>query len=218
MLNRRHINEKSAWQCNVRSYPRAFLGNRFLSYLDQDFLSFLQQVGDGWLMTFTPGNVSVAATTLWPALPLVTVVALWRSRDWRRRDFHSLSHYGFDSSRLIDDRDGFNLIFSCFRRRSICFRLRFAGGTAPSPTTSAGGELGVRVSIGDSSPGILILFSASAFVATRIRCSRGLRALFSCRVLLCGNRFLLAGFRRRRFDAAAFLLFACFVARRGFVG
>src|SRR6267142_1265397 len=87
MLHRRHINEEPAWQRDVGSYPRTFLGDRFLRYLDQDFLSFFQQVGNGWLMAFTPRDVATART-LGPAISLVAVLALLRPLNRRRRCFY----------------------------------------------------------------------------------------------------------------------------------
>ena len=47
VIHRRHVDQEAARQRDVAGDARAFLADRLLGNLDQDFLAFLQQVADG---------------------------------------------------------------------------------------------------------------------------------------------------------------------------
>ena len=47
VVDRRHVNNEPARQRDMRSDARALLPQRFLGDLHDNFLAFLQQVGDG---------------------------------------------------------------------------------------------------------------------------------------------------------------------------
>src|SRR5580698_1161267 len=48
MVDSRHVDQETARQGDVRSDARALLSERFLGYLDDEFLAFAQQVANGW--------------------------------------------------------------------------------------------------------------------------------------------------------------------------
>src|SRR5262249_18238786 len=53
MLNRWHINQKAAWERDVRRYARAFFSDWLLGNLNQNFLALTQKISDGGLATLT---------------------------------------------------------------------------------------------------------------------------------------------------------------------
>src|SRR5580765_3566126 len=54
VLNGRHVNKKTTGQRDVRGNPGAFLSDWLLGNLNQDLLTFTQQVGDCRLISVTP--------------------------------------------------------------------------------------------------------------------------------------------------------------------
>ena len=62
MVDRRHIHQIPARKRNVRRDPRAFLTERLFGNLNQNLLSFAQQIRDGRLMTI-PRRTSLTTTT-----------------------------------------------------------------------------------------------------------------------------------------------------------
>mgnify|MGYP003397452456 CR=1 FL=1 len=68
MLYRRHINEISARQSDVRSDTSTFLRDRFFCDLNKNFLPFLQQISDQWL------RPSIAASTTTVVTAFVSII------------------------------------------------------------------------------------------------------------------------------------------------
>src|SRR5689334_2382815 len=86
MLDRRHVNEKTSRQGDVRRDARAFLRNRLFRNLDEYFLVFAQQVGDRRLVTLAARLSTITALIAFISLvALLSWTVFWfRSRRWRR--------------------------------------------------------------------------------------------------------------------------------------
>src|SRR6188474_3175069 len=76
-----HVNQKTTRQRDVRSDPRAFFGNRLFRDLDQDFLTFTQQICNRRLMTFA--SLAAIATLIALVALLALFASTWLSCWWR---------------------------------------------------------------------------------------------------------------------------------------
>ena len=59
MFDRRHINDKSARKCDMRSNACTFFGDRFFGDLNENFLTFLKQIGNCRLRTLAAASAFV---------------------------------------------------------------------------------------------------------------------------------------------------------------
>src|SRR5436190_5858855 len=63
MFHRRHVNQKAAWQGDVRGYASALFGDRFFGNLHQYLLPFAQKIVNRRLTTLlTPSRTTATAT------------------------------------------------------------------------------------------------------------------------------------------------------------
>src|SRR5689334_20245703 len=93
MLDRRHVNQIASGQSDVRSDPRAFLGDRFFRNLHEDLLPFTQQIGNRRLAAI------MSSRTATPA---------WR---WAATAGFALRLFSLPSLRLLGDFFGRLVIF-----------------------------------------------------------------------------------------------------------
>ena len=102
VFDRRHVNEKTTRQRDVRSDAGALLGNRFLGDLDENLLSFIQQIRNRWLLP-------ISISSLRAGIIARTLLAVARRR------------FGSGSCRLLKGSGRLRFL----NRRDVCrgFRL-----------------------------------------------------------------------------------------------
>src|SRR6266699_834322 len=60
----RHVDEKSSRQGNVRRDSRALLGNWLFGYLNENLLTFAQQISNGGLMSISAREAAILRATI----------------------------------------------------------------------------------------------------------------------------------------------------------
>src|SRR6185369_10593530 len=93
VLDGRHVDQKTSRQRDVRSDARAFLRDWLLRNLDQDFLTFAQEVCDRGLITLTPRLPAVSTL-------ISSLVAVFALLSFRRGSDDLFLR--FDHWRLLD--------------------------------------------------------------------------------------------------------------------
>src|SRR5689334_24354121 len=97
MLDRRHVNQKSSWQCDMRRDTRAFSCDRFLRYLYEDLLPLAKQIGNGRLRRTIASIATVAAPIAAAVIASAARPAFASAATWT-----SVAAVGPDLNRRLD--------------------------------------------------------------------------------------------------------------------
>src|SRR5882724_1019740 len=155
MLDCRHVDQKSPRQRDMRRNTRALLCDRLLGDLDQYFLSFAQQIGDGWLLPVAslPAATTSSAAAMRSRIYILLTVS--NRRNLRSRCNDGRCNHRF---RLLQNRRAiFVLPIWTVTVAFTALSIGFARSPAPASST-ASSELSSLPPSGNAGLGISIAF------------------------------------------------------------